>query len=146
MSRLKRLERFATYRERGVVRIRSPDPNLARDLAFESERKYASLEECRCVIGIKDSNANDFIESSYDVLLFAIRSHLSARGYSTSGVGAHEAEVSFARELGIEEDDVRFLDELRGYRNRMLYSGVRFDATYAKEVYAFMERVRSHMG
>ena len=126
--------------------MRSPDPNLARDLAFESERKYVSLEEYRRVIGIKDANANDFIESCYDILLFAIRAHLCARGYSTRGVGSHEAEVSFARELGIGEGDVRFLDALRGYRNRILYSGSRFDAKYADKVYRFMERLRGLLG
>jgi hypothetical protein len=138
---VKRLEPFASFVERGVVRVRSPDPNRSRDLARESTRKRASLDEQKRIIGIKDSNANDYIESCYDIILFTIRSALFANGYSTSGGGAHEAEVAYARELGIGEDDVRFLDALRAYRNRMLYAGTRFDAHYARAVYAFMERV-----
>lgn len=121
--------------------MRSSDPNRSRDLAREARRKRAALEEHKRIIGIKDSNANDYVESCYDIILFSIRSHLYADGFSSSGSGAHEAEVAYARTLGIAEDDVRFLDMLRTYRNGILYRGSRLDAIYARQVYAFMERV-----
>ena len=53
-------------------------------------------------------------------------------GYNASGLGAHEAEVSYLRVLGFSENDVQFADQLRFFRNGMLYYGTMLDKEYAK--------------
>jgi hypothetical protein len=43
--------------------------------------------------------------------------------------------------LGFNERDVEFLDQIRYFRNGMLYYGTILDAEYAKKVFDFMGRV-----
>ena len=81
------------------------------------------------------------MEYCYDILLFLIRAKLYAEGYSSIGQGAHEAEVSYVRNLGIHEKDVQFLDQLRYFRNGILYYGKRLDAEYAEKVITFTKRI-----
>ena len=66
---------------------------------------------------------------------------LYADGYSSSGQGAHEAEVSYMRKIGFTETDVGFADNLRYYRNGILYYGKRVDAEYANKVLVFLNRI-----
>ncbi len=96
-----------------------------------------SLKENIDKVGIHDNNANDYVEYCYDILMFLIRSKLFLEGYSSSGHGAHEAEVSYVKELGFNENDTRFLNQLRYFRNRILYYGKRFDKEYAEKVVEF---------
>lgn len=109
----------------------------AKNLLLESERKMNSLKENIDKVGIHDNNANDYVEYCYDILMFLIRSKLFLEGYSSSGHGAHEAEVSYVKELGFNENDTRFLNQLRYFRNRILYYGKRFDKEYAEKVVEF---------
>ena len=64
-------------------------------------------------IGIRDDNANDYVEYCYDIIMFLIRARLYSLGYSSRGQGAHEAEVSFAINMGCTEKQVQFLNQLR---------------------------------
>jgi len=66
-------------------------------------------------------------------------------GYSASGQGAHEAEVSYLRELGFSEKDVQFADQLRYFRNGILYYGTSIDKEYADKVLEFTKTVHSKL-
>ena len=66
-----------------------------------------------------------------------IRAKMLLEGYNASGFGAHEAEVSYLRVLGFNENDVQFADQLRFFRNGMLYYGTILDKEYAEKVVAF---------
>ncbi len=74
-------------------------------------------------IKLSDSNANSFVKSCYDILMELIRARMILEGYNASGFGAHEAEVSYMRILGFNENDVQFTDQIRFFRNGMLYYG-----------------------
>ena len=91
-------------------------------------------------VGLKDENANYFIENSYDILIELIRSRLLAKGYCSSGEGAHEAEVSFMRLINFTENETRFMNDLRYFRNGILYYGKRFDAEYGRKVIDFLNK------
>jgi hypothetical protein len=41
-------------------------------------------------LGLKDGNANYFIENSYDIILELLRSRLFTDGFYASGDGAHD--------------------------------------------------------
>ena len=62
-------------------------------------------------------------------------------GYNASGQGAHEAEVSYLRELGFKEKDIQFADQLRYFRNGMLYYGTILDDEYAKLIIEFTNKI-----
>ena len=138
---MKPLKNFEEFLRDGTVRKASPDMLRAKSLVEEAERRKKFLDELLEKIRMKDENANYFIESSYDILISLIRAKLLSEGFSSSGKGAHEAEVSFMRKLGFPEKDVRFMNDLRYYRNGILYYGKKFDADYSKKVLDFLNKM-----
>lgn len=138
---MKPLKNFEEFLSDGTVRKTSPDMLRAKSLVEEAERRNKFLGELLEKIRMNDENANYFIESSYDILISLIRAKLLSEGFSSSGKGAHEAEVSFMRKLGFPEKDVRFMNDLRYYRNGILYYGKQFDADYGRKVLDFMSKV-----
>ena len=91
--------------------------------------------------GIDLENANTIIKTAYDIILELIRAEMLKFGYSSSGAGAHEAEVSFTRNLKLSENEVQFLDRLRYFRNSIIYYGKLLDKEYAKSVVDFLNEV-----
>lgn len=139
------LKEFEDYVKEMIARKVSVDNERAKSLIKESERKMNSLKEKIDKIGIKDENANDYVEYCYDIIMLLIRAKLYSEGYSTGGHGAHEAEVSYLRNLGFNEREIQFTDQMRYFRNRMLYYGTAFDKEYAKQVIEFTEKMYSKL-
>ena len=137
---MRAVKTFGECLREGIARKVSPDHERSKSLLAESERRMRSLSEKLIKLGVTDDNANDYIEYCYDLLMHAVRAALMVDGYNTAGQGAHESEVSYLRELGVADADVRFADQLRYYRNGILYYGTRLDAEYAKKVIAFAKR------
>ena len=73
--------------------------------------------------------------------MLLIRSKLYLEGYSASGKGAHEAEVSYLKILGFPEKDIHFVDQLRFFRNGILYYGTAIDKEYAEKVIEFTKKM-----
>lgn len=138
---MRHLKLFEGFIKEGIVKRVSIDKERSRSLTAESERKMASLKVNIEKVGIKDENANDYVEYCYDIIMHLIRAKLCLEGYSISGQGAHEAEVSYLMVLGFTENDVRFADQMRYFRNGILYYGKRFDKEYAEKVLRFLEAV-----
>ena len=134
---MKVLKPFGEYLRERIAQRGVVDNNRAQSLLLEAERKWENLHKNVQKVGVDAGNANDYVEYCYDILLFLIRAALYKKGYSCSGLGAHEAEIAFARNLRCSEQEVQFLDELRFFRNGILYYGKRFDAEYAQKVIAF---------
>lgn len=128
---------FSEHLSGGAARKVSPDRERAKNLALAARDKLSSLEEKVRKIGIRDDNANDYVENSYDAIMLLLRANLCLDGYSASGTGAHEAEVSYLMNLGLGEGEVRFADELRYIRNGILYYGRRLDREYAEKAVEF---------
>jgi len=103
----------------------------------EAEQNYNYLLELIEKIGIKNENANDYIKNCHDIIMELIRAEMLSDGYNASGYGAHEAEVSYLRILGFKEKDVQFADQIRFFRNGMLYYGTILDKEYAEKVISF---------
>ena len=138
---MRHLNSFEEFLKEGIIRRTVIDKERAKNLIIEAERKITSLNENVEKIGVKDENANDYVEYCYDIIMFLIRVQLFSKGYAGSGQGAHEAEVSFARNLNFNEKEVEFLDQLRYFRNGILYYGKRLDAEYATKTIGFMKKV-----
>ena len=68
------------------------------------------------------------------------RAKMLLEGYNASGYGAHEAEVSYLRVLEFSENDVQFADQMRFFRNGMLYYGTILDKEYAEKVLEFTNK------
>ena len=62
-------------------------------------------------------------------------------GYNASGFEAHKAEVAYLNVLGFEEKDVKFADQMRYYRNGMIYYGTILDKEYTEKVVKFTKRI-----
>src|SRR3989344_7476326 len=137
MRHVKPFEDFITD---GIVKRISVNPERAKSLISESERKMRSIKMQLDKIGINEDNANDYVEHCFDCIMNLIRAKLYLNGYSASGQGAHEAEVSYLRELGFTEKDIQFADQLRYFRNGILYYGTSLDKEYADKVLKFTKK------
>jgi len=133
---------FEEYLKKGVVKERNPDKHRALDLKEESERKFNSLNVILDKIGISDENANDILEYCYDIIINLIRSEMLLKGLNASGKGAHESEIAYMREMGFSETDIGIANQLRYFRNGIMYYGKRFDEEYAKKIIKFLKKVR----
>ena len=133
------LKNFEEFVKRGIIKKRTPDIFRAKSLIGEAEKRDSFLKIMSKKIKLSDDNANYFIENSYDLLISTIRANLLIAGFKASGEGAHEAEVSFMRELAFTEKEVRFMNELRHFRNGILYYGKTFDSDYAIKVLQFKD-------
>src|SRR3989338_4055105 len=131
---MRSVKSFEEYIQTGVMKQVTINNERARSLSSESARKLGSLKESLEKIGIKKENANDYVEDCYDILMYLLRAKLYQEGYSSSGMGAHEAEVSYLRILGFSEKEFHFMDQLRYFRNGILYYGIPLDSEYAEKV------------
>lgn len=138
MKAIRNIEEFIKEK---IVKAQSPDRSRAGFLIEESENSYNNLLEMIKKLELSDSNANIFVKLCYDLLMELIRAKMLLDGYNASGFGAHEAEVSYMRILGFDEKDVQFADQMRYFRNGMLYYGTMLDKEYADKVVEFTKRI-----
>jgi hypothetical protein len=137
---MKAVRNFEEFIKENIVKKQSPNISRMKFLILESERSHNVLEEMKEKIGLNDENANMFIKSCYDILMELIRAKMLSEGYNASGFGAHEAEVAYLRVIGFSERDVQFADQLRYFRNGMLYYGTKLDKEYAEKVMTFTKK------
>lgn len=142
---MKAIRKFEEFLRDNTVKKQSIDKSRAEFLIKESENSYNNLLEMMQKIKLTDVNANDFVKSCYDILMELIRAKMLFEGYNASGFGAHEAEVSYLRILGFGETDVQFADQLRFFRNGMLYYGTVLDKEYAEKVLEFTKNKYSQL-
>ena len=140
---MKAIKSFEEFIEQGIVKKQSPDRSRAEFLFKEAERGYNYLLELINKIGINENNANDFVKNCYDIIMEVIRAKMLLAGYNASGHGAHESEVSYLRRLGFKEKDIQFADQMRFFRNGMLYYGTALDKEYAEKVVEFTKKIYS---
>jgi hypothetical protein len=138
---MRAIREFEGFIKEGIVKKQSPDKSRAEFLVKESEKSYLFLIKKIASFGIVEETANDLVKSCYDILMESIRSRMLLQGYNASGHGAHEAEVSYMRTLGFSEKDVQFADQIRYFRNGMLYYGTALDKGYAEKVIEFTKKI-----
>jgi len=136
---------FDEFIKRGIVKKQNPDNSRALFLKKEAEISYLNLHEKISKIGLRDDNANDFVKSCYDILMELIRAKMILKGFNASGQGAHESEVSYLRLLGFRENEVQFADQIRYFRNGMLYYGTRLEKEYAEKVIEFTKKIYAEL-
>jgi len=138
---VKPIKNFEEFVQERIAKKQSVDKSRARFLLQESDNSYEFLLEKIKKILLTDKNANDFVKSCHDIIMEIIRANMLLRGYNASGFGAHEAEVSYMRVLGFDEKTVQFADQIRYFRNGMLYYGAMLDKEYAEKVIAFTQKI-----
>jgi len=132
---------FEDFLKLAVVRKVTSDPNRANSLYGESHRKFKSLAERIEKIGVRDENANEYVEFCCDLLIQLLRAKMFLDGFIATGQGAHEAEVAYMRNLRFGDYDLLFMDQLRYFRNGSLYYGTSLDAVYALKVITFTKKM-----
>ncbi len=70
-----------------------------------------------------------------------IRAKMFSDGFAATGKGAHEAEVSYMAKIGFGSNDVEFANDLRWFRNGIMYYSKKLGKSYAKKVLDFLERI-----
>jgi len=138
---MRAIKNFDEFIKENIVKKQYIDKSRAEFLIKESEKSYNSLLIIIEKIKVDDTNANMFIKSCYDILMEMIRAKMLLDEYNASGFRAHEAEVSYMRVLGFDEKDVQFSDQIRFFRNGMLYYGTQLDKVYAEKVLEFTKKI-----
>ena len=131
---------FEEFIKKEVVKKQSPNRIRAEFLVKESEKNYSFLLQVLDKFKITDANANTIIKLCYDLLMEIIRAKMLLEGYNASGFEAHKAEIAYLKVLGFEEKDIKFADQMRYYRNGMLYYGTSLDKEYAEKVIEFTKK------
>ncbi len=126
---------------RRIVKKQLADVSRARFLVSESEKSYAFLLEIVRNYDITSQNASTIIKLAYDIIMEMIRACMLKEGYNASGQGAHAAEVSYLREVGFRENDIQFSDQMRSFRNGIMYYGRQADEEYAKSILEFTKKL-----
>ncbi|MDO8622926.1 MAG: hypothetical protein Q7R52_01665 [archaeon] len=137
--------KFRDFIKKGIVKIQNPDKSRAEFLIKEAEQSYNYLAELIEKIGVKNENANDYVKNCYDILMEIVRAKMLLKGYNASGLGAHEAEVSYMENLGFKDAEIQFIDQMRFFRNGMLYYGTILDKEYAEKVIEFTKKIYSKL-
>ena len=138
---MRAISNFEEFIRNGIVKKQHSDVSRSKFLKEESIKSYLFLQKKVKVFGITNDSSNDIIKSCYDVIMELTRAKMLLKGYNASGQGAHEAEVSYLRNLGFSEKEVQFVNQLRYFRNGMLYYGTSLDAEYAHEVIKFTKKI-----
>ncbi len=139
---MKAIRQFKEFLDEGIVKRQKPDKSRAEFLVKESEQNYKFLLSLIEKIGNNDENANNIVKICYDIIMELIRAKMISEGFNASGAGAHEAEVSYLRVLGLNERDIQFADQIRYFRNGMLYYGTILDREYAEKVLDFTKKIQ----
>lgn len=134
-------EKFEEYIKKGIIRKISPDKSRAEFLIDESKNSLEGLNERVEKLGINNKNANSIIKDCYDIVLELIRAEMLNKGFNSSGLFAHEAEISFLGELNFPDNEIAFLNELRYFRNSITYYGKILDKIYAEKVFKFIKKI-----
>ena len=137
---------FEYYIKKGIVRKINPDFSRAEFLSLEADKSFIGLKNRIQKIKIDEFNSNSILKDIYDIIMEKIRSKMLKKGYYATGNYAHEAEVSFMKELGFSEYEISFTNELRQARNSITYYGKMFDKDYAKKVYDFLIKIKDSLG
>lgn len=138
---MRAIKNFEEFIEDKIVKLQAPNESRAKFLIDEAKKTHTFLLDKIKMFNIDDNNANDFVKSCYDVIMELIRAKMLVDGYNCQGLGAHEAEVSYLRVLNFKEKDVQYLDQLRYYRNGMLYYGTLVDKEYALKTIQFLKKI-----
>ena len=131
---------FDKFIKKGIIREITPDRSRAEFLISEAEQSYRYLLKLVEKMRVTNLNANDYVKKCYDILMELIRAKMLSIGFKSSGLGAHEAEISYSGNLGFNEKDTRFLNQMRFFRNGILYYGTKLDKEYADKVLEFTKR------
>lgn len=139
------MKSFDNFVKTKIVKIQKPDSSRAEFLVKEAERDYSFLQKTIDKIGVNNETANNQVKLCYDVFMELIRAKMFLEGYNASGQGAHEAEVAYLKVLGFKEDDIIFVDEIRYFRNGMVYYGTVLDKVYAEKVIEFTKKIYNQL-
>ncbi|HLD56679.1 MAG TPA: hypothetical protein VJA47_00125 [archaeon] len=133
------MKSFEEFIRSGIVKKQTPNMHRALSIVKEAEAKRDFLETSLKNIPQEKMNFNFIVDSCYDILIEGIRAKMLIDGYNSGS--SHEAEVSYLRTLGFLESDVRFMDELRYYRNGTKYYGTVLTKEYGDKVLEFMKKL-----
>lgn len=131
------LRKFEEFLSLGIVTRQTPNRQRALSLIKEAEEKKNFLSVSLKNIPREQMNANFIVDYCYDILMELIRAKMFEDGYNAGN--SHEAEVSYLENLGFPESDIRFMNEIRYYRNGTKYYGTILNKDYAEKVLEFID-------
>jgi len=138
------VKEFEYYLKQKIVKKQGPDKSRSKSLELDAEKSKEFLYEIIKKIGITKNNSNNIIVLAYDIIMKLVRAKMFLNGFNASGQGAHEAEVSYLRKMNVSEKNIQFCDQLRYFRNGILYYGKKYEPLYAQKVVDFIQEIEKN--
>ncbi len=132
------MKNFKEYLAKGIARKVSQNKPRAYSLIEDSEKRENFLNRAIKNINLSNDNANYFIEEVYDILISITRAKMFIDGFEASGNNAHEAEVSYLKEIKFLDFEINLMNEIRRFRNGIKYYGKRYTKEEAEKIIDFM--------
>ena len=133
------LRKFEEFLKDGTVKKQTSNLQRALSLVKESEIKKNFLDVSMQNIPKDKMNANFIVDYCYDIIMELLRAKMFIDGYNAGN--SHEAEVSYMVVIGFSQEDTRFMNELRYYRNGKKYYGTILEMEYARKSLRFLDNV-----
>ena len=132
------MKEFREFLKDNTIRKQGAKPARAKDLLNETTKRYKFLK----TIQQKEEFAIYITENAYDIIRELLEAKLYLEGYKS---GSHEATISYLKELGYSEHDLKFLDAVRVIRNGIKYYGEGSNLGFALQVLDFLERISPNL-
>jgi len=104
--------------------------NIRKDQERAKALRYLAN---RMISRLNSFNKNEFPECTiadyYQILHMLLEAITSENGIKFKGEGAHKEIIRYFNKILIK-DDIRFLQQLREFRNRIFYEGFRIHSEY----------------
>ncbi|MFH1249344.1 MAG: hypothetical protein V1660_04295 [archaeon] len=133
------MKQFEEFVENGTVKKQTPNTKRALSVFKEASRKKEYLELSIKSIPKEKMSPNFIADYCYDIIMEIVRAKMFIEGYNSGS--SHEAEVSYMKLIGFQEQEVEFMDELRYYRNGTKYYGTILEMQYAEKTLTFLRKV-----
>ena len=133
------MKEFKEFLKSGIVKKQTSNNNRALSLIAEAKQKKEYLETTIKYVPKNRWNPNVIVDQCYDIIMEFIRAKMFIEGYNAGN--SHEAEVSYMKILYFSESEVKYVDEIRYYRNGTKYYGTILNIEYAEKTINFLNNI-----
>lgn len=132
------MRNFSEFAKHEIVKKKKVDEARAESLVESAKERLEFVK----TINFEEKNSKYIAENVYDVIRELIEAKLCLEGYKSY---SHEATISYLKDLGFSEQEVKFVDELREVRHGIKYYGKDVGVEYARRVYEFLDSIYSRL-
>jgi len=119
---------------------RSSDIQKANALRTMAEISLQRLNQTQ----IKEYPSNSLVDY-YDIIHKLLDSFFLKNGWKFSGDSAHYELIQASKEVGLNDQEIQLVQQMREYRNRIQYEGFHIQREYIQSIQKDVEKIISRL-